>query len=132
MTLRAKVANPDDPSLVKVTLIDGDKRVTQAVIAGPDAIPAEFSLRQNFPNPFNPTTTISFGLPDAGVVKLAVYNLLGQEVRTLTAGTMEPGAYKVVWNSLDNTGRKVSTGLYFYRLVVDNKVIATKKMLLLK
>ena len=71
-------------------------------------------------------------MPDKGNVKLAVFNLLGQEISILASGFMAPGAYKAVWNAQDISGRKVSSGLYFYRLTVDNRVVATKKLLLLK
>jgi len=132
-TVRNLTSDPEAISIAGAEIVGLDGKMVKAVIETPaDALPEEFSLDQNFPNPFNPTTTINFALPEPGDVKLLVFNLLGQEVRTLTSGVMEPGAYKVVWNSLDNTGQKVSTGLYFYRLVVDNKVIQTRKMLLLK
>ncbi len=134
ITLRQRSIKPDMPTLSEVTLVSGDGTLTKALIGGMrDAVPAEFALSQNYPNPFNPTTTINFALPIAGQVQLMVYNLLGQEVRTLVTGTaLEPGNYKAVWNSLDNQGRKVSSGVYFYHLVVNNKVIGTKKMVLLK
>ncbi|MFC1618860.1 FlgD immunoglobulin-like domain containing protein [Candidatus Neomarinimicrobiota bacterium] len=133
ITLRSKVADPGEPTISKATLIDGNGAILNPVISSAEAMmPTEFSLSQNFPNPFNPETTINFSLPVDGSVKLAVYNLLGQEVRTLVSGAMETGSYKAMWNSLDNFGQKVPSGLYFYRLVVDNKVINTHKMVLLK
>jgi len=132
MTLKAKVDAPDEISISDASLIDANRELFKAIIGGPTELPVEFSLSQNFPNPFNPTTTISFSLPEAGHVKLAVYNLLGQEVRSLMVGDLNPGTYKAIWNSRDNLGRKVSTGMYFYRLVVDNQISATKKMVLLK
>ncbi len=133
ITLSPRVANPEDPVLSKVTLIDGNGTISDALISSAaEMLPEEFTLSQNFPNPFNPTTTISFGLPEGGFAKLVVYNLLGKEVRTLVSNTMEAGSYKAVWNSHDNFGRKVGSGLYFYRLKVDNKIIATKKMVLLQ
>ena len=109
-----------------------DYVVTKAVIEVQKAIPAEYALSQNYPNPFNPVTTIGFNLPEDGLVKVSVFNLLGQEVRTLVSSRLEAGSYKTTWNSLDNYGRKVSTGMYFYRLQVDNKIISMKKMVLLK
>ena len=132
-TLQQKVENASRPTLTSVGMVDNSVNFSQAIIGEVDlGLPMEFSLAQNFPNPFNPETTISFSLPQAGRVKLAVYNLLGREVRSLVANTMEAGSYKLVWNSLDNNGRTVSSGLYFYRLVVDSKIIATKKMILLR
>ena len=133
ITLRAKVADPEEPALADISLVDGNFALAKPVISsGEEALPTTFSLSQNYPNPFNPTTTIHFGLPEAGNVRLAVYNVLGQEITSLVSGKMEAGTYKAVWNSLDNSGRRVSSGVYFYRLVVEGKVIATKKMLLLQ
>ena len=113
-------------------LIDGNGEISSALLRSGAALPGEFTLAQNFPNPFNPTTTINFAIARDARVDLAVYNLLGQEVSRLVSEQMTPGNYRVVWDAMDHTGRKVSTGLYFYRLVVDNKVLATKKMMLLK
>lgn len=133
LSLRSRVASPEEPSITEVSVVDGRSEMVKAIITGNGtATPAEFSLSQNFPNPFNPVTTINFALPEAGKVRLAVYNLLGQEVRTLAAGSMVAGNYKATWNSLDNMGRKVSSGIYLYRLTVDNNIIATKKMVLLQ
>lgn len=133
LTLRPEAGNPETPTVSEVTLIDANGDMHKALIGGFDAgIPEEFSLSQNYPNPFNPSTTINFALPEEGNVKLAVYNLLGQEIRTLVSSAMEPGTYKAIWNSRDDLGRRVTSGIYFYRLVVDNKVISTHKMVLLK
>lgn len=130
-TLKAKVREPAEPIISAVTLVDGNGEVAKAILSS-SAVPAEFILSHNYPNPFNPTTTINFSLPVEGQVKLTIYNLLGQEVRTLVSSAMEPGTYKSIWNSRDNFGRRVTSGIYFYRLVVDNKVITTHKMVLLK
>lgn len=133
ITLRPLASNPAKPSLTDVTLIDGNGVLAKGIISNEaEMLPKEFSLEQNFPNPFNPTTTIGFSLPDAGNVKLTVYNMLGQEVRSLVSGAMGAGSYKAVWDSRDNFGRQVTSGVYFYRLMVDNRVIATNKMVLLK
>lgn len=85
----------------------------------------------NYPNPFNPETTISYSVPNPGPASLKVYNLKGQVVRTLVNDTLEPGEYRVVWNGKDESGQNVSSGLYFYRLTNDGKTI-TRKMLLAK
>lgn len=132
IVLESSSNDASKPQLSSVTLVDQNFAANRPVIDDAAGIPSEFSLGQNYPNPFNPTTTINFGLPEAGKVRLAVYNLLGQEVRSLISGTMNAGSYKAVWNSMDNTGRKVSSGVYFYRLVVDGKIVNTRKMLLLK
>jgi hypothetical protein len=104
----------------------------QVFYANPEsAIPARFALYQNSPNPFNPTTKLSYDLPKAGDVKISVYNVLGQQVRTLVDGYNEAGSYDVIWNGKDNSGAQVASGMYFYRIntVEFNE---TKKMLLLK
>lgn len=81
---------------------------------------------QNYPNPFNPTTTIQFQTPQAGHVKITVYNTLGQLVTTLVDGNMKAGIHKVTFDAAD-----YATGVYFYRLKV-NDFSKVKKMLLLK
>jgi transcriptional regulator CtsR len=95
------------------------------------AIPEEFFLAQNYPNPFNPSTTIRFGLKEAGVVHLSIYNLQGQEVRALISGQMNPGEHSVIWNGRDNRGRLLSNGMYIYKLRV-NGFEQIKKMSLVK
>ncbi|MDO9576822.1 MAG: C25 family cysteine peptidase [Candidatus Cloacimonadales bacterium] len=90
-------------------------------------------LNQNYPNPFNPVTTISFALADAAKVDLEVFNIKGQKVRTLLASdSFEKGVMQVVWDGRDNLGKSVSSGVYFYKLRVNDKNIDTKKCLLLK
>ncbi|MFQ5677634.1 MAG: T9SS type A sorting domain-containing protein, partial [bacterium] len=81
-----------------------------------ESIPQEFELLQNYPNPFNPATTIRFALPERGRVTLKIYNLLGQEVRTLLDENMTAGYHSVMWNGDDSSGRPVSSAVYIYRL----------------
>jgi len=90
-----------------------------------------YELR-NYPNPFNPKTKIVFDLPEAGQVKLEIYNIKGQKVKTLLDCYMSPGRSEMVWNSKDDNGKRVSSGVYFYRLNVNDKTEKTKKMLLLR
>lgn len=85
----------------------------------------------NFPNPFNPTTTISFNLPESGLTSLNIYNLKGQLVRSLINQNMTSGTQSVVWNGTDDYNRPVASGLYFYRVNNAGKSI-TRKMLLSK
>ncbi len=94
-------------------------------------MPASFFLSQNYPNPFNPTTSISFGLPTASEVRLEVFNLLGQRVRTLVNGDMEAGYKTVVWDGKDESGKAVSSGIYLYKLSATG-FEKSQKMLLLK
>jgi hypothetical protein len=89
-------------------------------------LPVEFSLSQNYPNPFNPETTLEFALPSASNVKLAIYNVQGQEIAVLTEGYHQAGYYNAVWNA-----EGFSSGIYFFRLDADD-YSAIKKCLLLK
>ena len=94
--------------------------------------PAVFALASNYPNPFNPATTIKYSLPQAADVELIVYNVLGQPVRTLIAEHQSAGRYAVEWDATNNNGHSLSTGMYFYRLAAGGEFLETKKMLLLK
>jgi len=96
-----------------------------------DAIVKDFSLAQNYPNPFNPTTSIKFTLKKSGYIKLAIYDMLGREVKTLLKGKKNAGEYSVSWNGVTNDGLKVPSGMYYYRLE-SNSYKQTKKMLLLR
>ena len=95
-------------------------------------IPTSFGLDQNYPNPFNPTTIIQYRLKEPTNVKLTIYNILGQEVITLVNQEQLAGNYSVQWNATNEYGARVSTGIYFYRLVAGNKFTEVKKMMLLK
>jgi len=95
------------------------------------SLPTEFSLSQNVPNPFNPSTGISFALPKDAKVNLSIYNVLGQHVVTLVDETMRAGNQTVSWDGLDASGSQVASGVYFYKLRAGD-FSDTKKMLLLK
>ncbi|MCK5051947.1 MAG: right-handed parallel beta-helix repeat-containing protein [Candidatus Cloacimonetes bacterium] len=86
----------------------------------------------NFPNPFNPETKIVFYLPGSGQVKLDIYNIKGQKVKTLLDCYIYSGKSEILWNGQDDNGKRVSSGVYFYKLNVHGKTERTKKMLLLK
>ncbi|MGE5498670.1 MAG: T9SS type A sorting domain-containing protein, partial [Syntrophothermus sp.] len=94
-------------------------------------LPSEFSLSQNYPNPFNPSTVISYSVPEVSFVTLRIYNLMGQEVRNLISEEKSPGKYFVKWNGENNSGKRVSSGIYLYRLTAGNHT-ETRKMNLLK
>ena len=89
-------------------------------------VPDEFKLYQNFPNPFNPVTKISYDIPKSGIVSLKVYDVLGNEVATLVDGFIPAGKYDYDFNASD-----LSSGVYYYKLMADDYT-ATKKMILLK
>ena len=90
-----------------------------------------FALMDAYPNPFNPSTTIKYQLPAAGEVKLVIYNLLGQEVRTLVQESMDAGFHSVVWDGMDEAGKQVASGIYIYRLSATD-FNQTRRMMLLK
>jgi hypothetical protein len=102
-----------------------------ASLSGAGSLPQQYELGQNYPNPFNPTTDIEFALPKAGQVSLVVYNVLGQEVKSLVDGQMDAGNHTVTWDGTNSHGQSVSSGIYFYRLSAG-EYNATKKMLMLK
>jgi len=89
-------------------------------------------LKQNYPNPFNPETNIFYSINQAGLVELSIYNIKGQLVKELVRSQMNAGEHTIVWQGNDNSNRKVSSGLYLYKLKIDGKTIDTKKMILLK
>ena len=103
-----------------------------------EEIARDFTLYQNFPNPFNPSTTIRFSILETANVSIKIYDVLGREISTLVNEVKTPGIYSSVWNGDDNSGNKVSSGIYFYRIQAvpaggrSNNFIETKKMILLK
>ncbi|MBN1211624.1 MAG: T9SS type A sorting domain-containing protein [candidate division Zixibacteria bacterium] len=96
-----------------------------------ELLPKSFILEQNYPNPFNPVTSITFSLPEPGLVLLEVFNVLGQNVRNLVDREMAAGTYVVDWDSKDDNGNPVASGVYFYRIEY-NDVNQCRKMVLLK
>jgi hypothetical protein len=85
----------------------------------------------NFPNPFNPSTTISFNIQDNSHVNLSIYNTRGQKIKQLVDEEMQPGKHEIIWNGKDDNDRPVTSGVYFYRLTTGIRIL-TKKMLMLK
>jgi len=124
----------------------GSVGIVQPIAQG--SLPAVFSLSQNYPNPFNPTTVIRYSLPvdrqgqsgnggararttSTSYVSLKVYNILGQEVRTLVDEEQAPGNYSVRWDGRDNAGRELTSGIYIYRIQAGD-FAQTRRMILLK
>lgn len=110
-----------------------DIRVENENVANDDpaVAVARFELHENYPNPFNPETTISFSLPQTAPAKLEIFNVKGQIVRTLLKAELSRGEHKVVWNGLDDRNKPVGSGVYLYRLS-SNKSIRTRRMMLIK
>ncbi len=96
-----------------------------------DEIPLRPYLESNYPNPFNPSTTISFGLTRPGPVDLAVFDVSGRRLVTLVHEAYPAGRHEVVWLGRDKAGKQVASGLYFYRLLTD-EITDIKKMMLVK
>ena len=100
-------------------------------VADKPATPGIFALHANYPNPFNPTTTIGFELPVAAVVTLTVYDILGREMARLENRQMGAGYHQAVWDGRTSNGREAPTGIYFARITAA-EYSQTIKMLLLK
>lgn len=96
------------------------------------ALPHQFSLGDNYPNPFNPTTTVEFKLPIGVDVTLNVYNLLGEKIATIFNHYAQPGNYKATWNGLDLNGNQVPSGAYLFELDAGEYFHQVKKMTMLK
>ena len=123
----------------KVAAVDIHGNESVYAVLGPDMItgddpaplPAATFLAQNWPNPFNPSTTIAFGLRERGSVSLRIYDAAGRLVKVLVEGAMPAGEYEAVWNGTDAGGRPVASGMYFYRLSAGD-FTETRKMVLLR
>ncbi|MFC1725743.1 FISUMP domain-containing protein [candidate division KSB1 bacterium] len=94
-------------------------------------IPADYSLEHNYPNPFNPATTLKYSIPRTSIVNLKIYNILGQEIKTLINEKQPAGYHSVKWDGTNNNGVKVNSGVYVYRLQTGD-FVETKKMVLMK
>ncbi len=94
-------------------------------------LPTQFELAQNFPNPFNPATTIQYSLPQSTSIELAIYNNRGQAIRTLFSGSQPSGVHFLVWDGKNNRGQDVASGIYIYRLK-SGRFLESKKMILIR
>ena len=127
--------------VVATSLFDPTATVTKKIVTvsntatgvddGNFHVPGMFTLNQNFPNPFNPETVISFSLDKPGDVTLSVYDVLGRTVTTLYHGFLPTGQHQFRWNGTDGYGQSVASGIYFYRLSSD-QISLTRKMALMK
>jgi hypothetical protein len=105
--------------------------VSDIDISVQDNLLDKFVLENNYPNPFNPTTTIKYSIPKAADISLLIFNTLGQKVRTLVEGNSAPGQYIVDWDGRNDFGKQLGSGIYYYTLK-SKSVSMTKRMLLLK
>ena len=132
-TVRFSVVATDGIDTVKVT---GDDRVVYVnrydyLSIAAEGVPLEFALHDNYPNPFNPTTTLRFDLPELSDMTLTIYNMLGQKVKTFNMQSTPAGYHSVKWNATNDYGDPVGAGVYLYQLQTKD-FVNTRKMVLLK
>jgi hypothetical protein len=106
-----------------VTDIEDFKKVEKAI--------KTFSLLQNFPNPFNPTTTIEYNIPQKGDVNISIYSINGQKVKEFVYQSQQAGTHKLIWDGKNESGNTVASGFYIYSAKFGKEVIA-KKMIFIK
>ena len=136
---KASFTNLRDDSLYSFTPVAYISKFS-VVVAQKDALrdrldsilPKEFSLGHNYPNPFNPSTTIPVVIPISSKVKLAIYDILGEEVRVLYVGTLEAGRHWFTWDGRGDSAENVSSGIYFSRLSTSNGLSFVRKMVIIK
>jgi hypothetical protein len=146
-----RIYGVDSASLASLSTFDGSVVVTSNAgsvtipvsmnvvtsVGQANELPKVYSLSENYPNPFNPTTTINFALPYTSSVRLTVYNVLGQEVARLVDDVKEAGHFKAEWDGTNAVGSKVGSGVYFFRFEArstkgDDSYSSLKKMVMLK
>jgi len=126
LAVRGNVLAASDGGSVEIYRLEEEEQPAPEPI-----LPDRFEVAQNFPNPFNASTTIRYSLASASQVKIVIYNTLGRTVRTLLDMERPAGNYQVIWDGADGAGRTVATGVYLYRFEAGD-ITSTRKMLLLK
>ena len=124
-------SNPDDVMYIKDLILSFRENYSSSLSSNNKLVPRSFALYQNFPNPFNPLTTIAYNLNEKSYVYVVVYDLSGSLVKTLLNGSQDAGYNSLVWNSTNNKNEPISGGLYIYSVSTENS-IHSKKMMLLK
>ena len=130
------ITNPKDITVDKIILVDLNRNKienvqVEIIYGNAPSLPLDYILFQNYPNPFNPATTVRFQVPQTSNVTVKIYNMLGQEIRTLFAGQVQRGNYSVQWDGMNDAGVKMSSGTYIYRMNAG-EFVQSKKMVLLK
>ncbi len=111
-------------------ILNDTSKVPTGMEPGPGStLPERFVLSQNYPNPFNPSTVIAYELPRRSTVTLTIYNILGQEVRTLVDREQPAGRHQVTWDGHNGSGGEVASGVYLYRLTAGDQVKSRKMVL---
>ncbi|MGB2957534.1 MAG: FlgD immunoglobulin-like domain containing protein [Bacteroidota bacterium] len=143
LTAQASLIGPAGVSRLNAIALRADTLVVSVTADLGSGIPGTYDLFQNYPNPFNPTTQIQYALPHASVVRLSIYNALGQEVVRLVDETRSAGYHATVWNGRSGSGAPVASGMYLYRIEAvpiaagteggpTEPFITSRKMILLK
>jgi len=133
VTVQFTMEATDGIDTVKIT---GDNRVLfvnryEYLSTEGEGIPTEFALHENYPNPFNPTTTLRFDFPELSDMTLTIYNMLGQKVKTFSMQSIPAGYHSVTWDATNDLGVQVGAGVYLYQLQTKD-FVKTRKMVLLK
>lgn len=129
------ISNYDDITLDRLILVDMNvqrvMKIQVNIIHQAPPLPYDYILYQNYPNPFNPNTTVKFQVPKTSDVTIKIYDMLGQEIRTLFSGQVMRGNYTVDWDGLNDAGQQMSSGSYIYRMVAG-EFMQSKKMVYVK
>jgi len=133
VTVQFSMEATDGIDTVKIT---GDNRVVfinryEYLSTVGEGIPKEFALHENYPNPFNPSTTLRFDLPELSDVNIVIYNMVGQKIKSFRMSSMAAGYHSLKWDATNDYGDQVSAGVYFYQLQTKD-FLKTRKMILLK
>jgi hypothetical protein len=116
-------------------LINGDvitSEILTSIRISSSKTPAQYSLNQNYPNPFNPITIIKYGLKKAAKINLVIYNIMGQKVKTLVSDFQSAGTKTIQWNGQNNLHQQVSSGTYIYTMSVNDELLFSRKMVLIR
>jgi hypothetical protein len=132
-TMRFRVSATDGIDTTKITGEDRKLFIDryEYLSTKDEGIPTEFALHENYPNPFNPTTTLRFDLPELSDMTLTIYNMLGQKVKTFNMQSTPAGYHSVTWDATNDYGEQVGAGVYLYQLQTKD-FVKTRKMVLLK
>ena len=124
-------SNPES-YFIAYTDDSGRYEISLSSVSVAEPAPAPFTLHQNYPNPFNPATVIRFTLDKAGHIDLSIFNILGQQVKTLVNKHHDAGEYEIQWDGTDNSARAVSSGIYIYRMVTGTGYVQARKLVLMR
>lgn len=119
------------PDLFGRVIFSGEVAGSPTKVSEKSDRPGSFGILGNYPNPFNPSTSIEYSAPSTGTATLEIFNVTGQKVRTLFSGELQAGVYRMLWEGKDENGANMPSGIYFSRLTCGS-VVSTRRMLLLK